>query len=284
MALDAVSFDVARGEMLALLGPNGAGKSTLFALLLGLRRLTDGDIAVGGISVRDRPRDARRGVGSVLAPAFYEYLSGWDNLRILCGYSAPVAPVEMAAVVRHVGLADRIHDRVRVYSHGMRRRLALAQALLPRPAVLLLDEWEAGLDPEAIRDLRTLLVGLNRAHGMTIVVSSHQPRGLDDMCDRVAILRQGRLVFVGPWHDLDGGAPAVRLTVDDWPRATPVLRGLGAEVGGDGVVALARGSTVADLVAALVHAGVGVQGAAPVRRTPDELYLAALAQPPGGSA
>jgi ABC-2 type transport system ATP-binding protein len=284
LALDAVSLEVPRGGRLALLGHNGAGKSTLFALILGLRRLTDGDIRVDGVSVRARPRAARRGIGSVLAPAFYEYLSGWDNLRILTSYSGGVPRPDMERVVGLVGLGDRIHDRVRTYSHGMRRRLALAQALLPRPTVLLLDEWEAGLDPHGMRDLRDLLLGLNRQHGMTVVVSSHQPSGLDGFADRVAILRAGRLAFAGPWRDLDAGSPLVRLVLDDWERATPVLRRLGAERRSAGSVALAAGAAVADLVAALVGAGVRVTAVEPIERSAEEIYRDALAEPELGAS
>jgi ABC-2 type transport system ATP-binding protein len=280
LALDGVTFEVRRGEILALLGHNGAGKTTLFGLVLGLLHLTGGDITVDGVSVRSHPRAARRRIGSVLAPAFYEYLSGWDNLRVFTSYSAPVAPKEMTAAVRFVGLADRIHDRVGIYSHGMRRRLALAQALLPRPDLLLLDEWETGLDPEGLRDMRELILRLNREHGITIALSSHQPSGVDAMCERVAILRQGRLVFIGPWHDLDTGRPAVRVGVDDWTRATAVFRTLGAEVHADRLVTLAPGCAIADLVAALVHAELRVESVEPVRRSAEERYLGAM----GGAA
>ena len=275
-ALDAVSFEIPRGEILAILGHNGAGKTTLFALTLGLLRLSAGDIVVDGVSVRARPREARRRVGSVVAPAFYEYLSGWNNLRILTSYSAAVPVAELAAAARFVGLADRIHDRVGTYSHGMRRRLALAQALVPRPDVLLLDEWDAGLDPEGIRDMRALIARVNREHGATIVLTSHHPAGLDGMCDRIAILREGRLVFAGPWRDLDTGAPAVRLGVDDWPCAEATLRTFGAVVAADRLVTLPPGRGIADLVAALVTAGVGVHAVEPVRPTIEDLYFGAL--------
>ncbi|HEY2387760.1 MAG TPA: ABC transporter ATP-binding protein [Candidatus Binatia bacterium] len=277
LALDAVSFGVRRGEILALLGHNGAGKSTLFASILGLVRLSGGDVLVDGVSVRRAGRRARSRVGSVLAPAFYEYLSGWDNLRILTSYSAPVTEAEMGATVRFVGLAERIDDRVRVYSHGMRRRLALAQALLPRPGLLLVDEWEAGLDPEGVHEMRELILRLNREHGTTVVVSSHSPAGVERMCDRLAILREGRLVFHGGWSDLDGRRAGVRLDLDDWARARPALEAAGAEVGSDGVVMPGPAGDVADLVAALVRAGVRVRAVEPVRGTPDERYLHALA-------
>lgn len=275
-ALDDVSLAVERGEMLALLGHNGAGKSTLFGLVLGLLRLDAGDVRVRGVSVAREPRRARIGVGSMLAPAFYEYLSGRDNLRAFTSYSGPIAPAEAAAAIRFVGLDDRIDDRVRTYSHGMRRRLALALALLPRPDLLLLDEWEAGLDPEGTDAMRALIVRINREHGTTVVVSSHRPAAVHAMCARVAILRQGRLVFDGRWDDLDGPAARVRLGLDDWERAAPVLARLGAARDGDGVVALAATTDPADLVAALVEAGVRVGMVEPVRRSPDDRYLRAL--------
>jgi ABC-2 type transport system ATP-binding protein len=275
-ALDAVSFVIPRGEIVAILGHNGAGKTTLFALTLGLVRLDGGDIVVDGVSVRAHPRAARRRIGSVVAPAFYEYLSGWDNLRILASYSGPVVAAEVAAAARFVGLTDRIHDRVRTYSHGMRRRLALAQALVPRPDVLLLDEWETGLDPEGIRDMRALIVRVNREHGTTIALTSHHPSGLDAMCERIAILRDGRLVFAGRWRGLDTGTPSVRLDVDDWPRAHAALRTFGATVTADRLATLPPGRTIADLVAALVAAGVGVDAVEPVRPTIEDLYFRAV--------
>ncbi len=277
-AIDAVSFDVQRGEMMALLGHNGAGKSTLFALALGLRRLTGGDIRVDGVSVRQRPRRARRSIGSVLAPASYEYMSGWDNLRIVTSYSGAVTKEELRAAVRFVGLEERIGDRVATYSHGMRRRLALAQALVPRPDVLLLDEWESGLDPEGVAQMRNLLERLNQEHAVTLLLSSHQPAGVLTMCDRVAILRHGRLAFVGPWSALDDPGIVVRLTVDDWTAAVAVLAIRNLTPGPDHTIAVASQDEVAAAVAALVHAGIRVHAVEPVRLDAEERYLRALSR------
>lgn len=276
-ALDDVSFGVARGEAVALLGHNGAGKSTLFTIVLGLRRATAGDVRVDGVSVRADPRRARRAVGSVLAPAFYEYLSGWDNLRILSAYSGAVSTAELRGAVRFVGLAERIDDRVGTYSHGMRRRLALAQALVPRPDLLLLDEWEAGLDPEGIVQMRALLARLHREDGMTLLLSSHQPSGVDALCERVVVLRRGRLAFAGRWSELGADATVVRLDVDDRERARATAERLGAACGDDGLVTLARGADVADLVAALVAAGVRVRAVEPVGLSAEARYLRAVA-------
>ncbi len=277
-ALDGVSFDVRRGEVLALLGPNGAGKTTLLSLVLGFLRPTAGDVLVRGVSVRRDPRRAREGVGSVVAPAFHEYLSGWDNLRILTGYSAGVREAEIVDAVGFVGLGERIHDRVRAYSHGMRRRLALAQALLPAPDVVLLDEPEEGLDPIAITEMRRLIVRMNRERGVTVVLASHQLAGVEQTCERVAILDRGRLVFIGRWSELDGADATFRIDADDRERAAAVFRALGVHaLGDDGLVSVPGGRDVADVVAALVDAGVRVRGVEPVRRTLEEVYVRAVA-------
>lgn len=278
-ALDGVSFEVRRGEILGLLGHNGAGKSTLFGVTLGLLHLSGGDILVDGVSVRRAARRARANVGSVLAPAFYEYLSGRDNLRMLASYSERrVAAAEIDGVVARVGLTERIDDRVGRYSHGMRRRLALAQALLPRPELLLLDEWEAGLDPEGVIEMRELVVRLNREHGTTVVMSSHQPAAMHGMGERLAILREGRLVFHGAWSDLEYGAPTVVLDVDDWHRAGPVLDRLGARRGAGDHVTMTPGADVADVVAALVRAGVRVRGVRSAESSPESLVARVLAR------
>ena len=271
-ALDAVSLEVRHGEILALLGHNGAGKSTLFALALGLLRMTGGDIVVREVSVRRDPRRAREGIGSVLAPAFYGYLSGWDNLRALTCYSGDVSPAEISAVVDLVGLDDRIHDRVREYSHGMRRRLALAQALLPRPQLLLLDEWETGLDPEGTHAMEQVIRDLNREHGVTVIVASHQLAGARRLADRCAILREGRLVFSGGWEEIDHGPVTVRLELDDWTQAASVLDAARARILGDGLVELGSGSSVPEVVAALAQASVGVHAVERQRLTLDDYY------------
>jgi ABC-2 type transport system ATP-binding protein len=271
-----VSFEVRRGEMLAVVGHNGAGKSTLLALVVGLIRPTHGDVFVRGVSVRRAPARARRGIGSMLTPAFHDYLSGWDNLCLLTSYSGIVPPAEILDMVAFVGLADRIHDPLGTYSHGMRARLALAQALLPLPDVVLLDEPEEGLDPEGIREMRMAIRRINRDRGVTVVMVSHQLTGDDQTCDRMAILERGRLAFLGGWSDVDA-RPSVRLELDDWERARPLLERMGASVTSEGRVVLGSEQGVADIVAALVGAGVRVHAAEPARRTLEELYVRARA-------
>jgi ABC-2 type transport system ATP-binding protein len=154
-ALDEVSFSVAQGRICGLLGHNGAGKSTALGVLLGMVHPDAGEARIGGVVVQREREKAVAKVGAIFeAPAFYEYLSGWRNLKVLTAYSGGVPEKLMHETVEWVGLSKRIHDRVSAYSHGMRQRLALAQALLPQPELLILDEPTDGLDPEGLVEFR----------------------------------------------------------------------------------------------------------------------------------
>ena len=276
-ALEPLSLEIARGEVFGLLGHNGAGKSTTFGLLLGHLHPSGGEAFVNGVSVqRDRPRALAR-VGAIFeTPGFYDYLSGWRNLRMFTALSGRVPQAEMEEAVRFVGLEGRIHDPVRVYSHGMRQRLALAQALLPSPELILLDEPAEGLDPEGIREMRELILRLNHERGLTVVLSSHLLAEVEQTCSRVAVLNQGRLIFQGQWQDLATKEARYRLELDDWTRADGIIAGCGGlpgEAAGERRVTLPPGRDVADLVAALVHAGIRVRGVEPIRQSLEEIYL-----------
>ena len=277
-ALHELSLEIRQGEIFGLLGHNGAGKSTTFGLMLGQIHPSGGEAFIRGISVQRERLRALRGLGAIFeTPAFHDYLSGWSNLRIFTGYSARVPDTEMNEAVRFVGLEKRIGDPVRTYSHGMRQRLALAQALLPRPDLLLLDEPAEELDPEGIHQMRELILRLNREHGMTIVLSSHLLSEVEQLCSRIAILNEGRLIFHGPWSELGADESRYSLEVDDWERATALIKQFGAKVIEPGTIALATDTDVANLVSLLVHAGVRVRAVQPLRHTLEQLYLEAVA-------
>ena len=276
-------MEIGTGEIFGLLGHNGAGKSTTFGLLLGHLHPSGGEAFVNGVSVqRDRSRALAR-VGAIFeTPAFYDYLSGWRNLRMFTALSGRVPPAELEEAVRFVGLEKRIHDPVRVYSHGMRQRLALAQALLPSPELILLDEPAEGLDPEGIHEMRELILRLNRERGLTVVLSSHLLAEVEQTCSRVAILNQGRLVFQGHWQDLASDEARYRLELDDWPRAAPLIAACGGrlvEAAGERRVTLPPDRDVADLVAALVRAGLRVRAVELIRQNLEEIYLQTIHAP-----
>ena len=214
-ALHGVSFEVQRGEIFGLLGHNGAGKSTALGILLGQVYPDEGETFVGGISVQtDRPKALAK-VGAIFEqPRFYDYLSGWRNLEIFTSYSAAVSRVGMQDAVDFVGLTGRIHDKVGAYSQGMRQRLGLAQALLPAPEVIFLDEPTNGLDPEGIAEMRLLIQRLHRERGLTVLFCSHLLSEVEVLCERVAILNKGRLLYTGRWQDLMPKGTRYRVEVE----------------------------------------------------------------------
>lgn len=274
LAVDGVSFTVRRGEIFGLLGHNGAGKSTLLGCTLGMVYPDAGEVRIDGVSVqRDRNRALRK-VGAIFeAPAFYDYLSGWQNLKILAALSGFTDRTELARVVELVNLTDRIKNPVGTYSHGMRQRLALAQALLPSPEVLLLDEPTDGLDPEGIREFREFVLRLRDERGMTILFNSHLLAEVELLCDRVAIIKRGRLLYTGDGTDLRQDSQRFAIEVDDWARFRAVAEPLGARPDGDGHVLLPRDLDVAEVVAAAVQAGLKVREVRPHRETLEDLYL-----------
>ncbi len=280
-ALEPLTLDIPAGEVFGLLGHNGAGKSTTFGLILGQLRPTGGEAFVRGISVqRDRARALEK-VGAIFeTPAFYDYLSGWRNLSIFTALSRRVPDAEMMETVRFVGLEKRIHDPVSAYSHGMRQRLALAQALLPRPELVLLDEPAEGLDPEGIHELRELILQLNRERGLTIVLSSHLLTEVQQVCSRIAILNKGRMVFQGHWQELAGDKVRYRLEVDDWERTGVAVTACGATLDAEThtVTLASQEADVADLVAALVGADVRVRAVEPVRQNLEDVYLRTISE------
>jgi ABC-2 type transport system ATP-binding protein len=213
-------------------------------------------------------------VGAIFeAPAFYDYLSGWANLEIFTSYSALVPRREMEEAVATVGLTARIHDPVRTYSHGMRQRLGLAQALLPAPDLILLDEPTEGLDPEGIHEIRTLIQRLNRERGLTVLFSSHLLSEVEQLCDRVAVLHRGVKVFEGRWESLATDGSRFHLEVDEWAKTAATVVALGGKVLPESIIELPPARDVADVVAALVAAGVKVRAVEPQRRSLEQVYL-----------
>ncbi len=276
------SLDVPAGEICGLLGHNGAGKSTMIGMMLGMVFPDAGRITLDGHDVFAHRARALRHVGAIFeSPAFYDYLSGWANLEIFSAYTAPVRPDRMRQVVELVGLTDRIHDRTRGYSHGMRQRLALAQALLPAPKLLILDEPSDGLDPEGIREMRQLMQRLNREWGLTILLSSHLLGEVEQVCTHLAIVKDGRLRHTGPWGEAAGGSRWLVLRTDRDAAALAELRSAGLiDDHADDRVRLADGHDAAEVNRRLVERGFAVHTIAPMGASLETFYLEAVAERP----
>ena len=283
-AVSGLDLVIERGEMFGLLGHNGAGKSTAIGMMLGQVWPTRGSVRICGHDVTTQRGQALRKVGAIFeAPAFYDYLSGWRNLEILSHYTAPTTAGRIREVVDWVGLTGREHSVVKTYSHGMRARLALAQALLPQPELLILDEPGNGLDPEGIAEMRQTILRLHREVGLTILLSSHQLAEVEQLCTRIAVLNQGRKAFDGRLEEAIATAGRVRLKTPDFPAAAAWLRqrGIITEADGAGYVRLGAERTVAEAARALVEAGFPVEGIWQQEQTLEDFYLGLVkASPP----
>ncbi len=243
-------------------------------MTLGQVRPDAGEVFIGGIPVGSQRSRALARVGAIFeTPAFYDYLSGWTNLRMLVAYSGHVPDAKLHETIELVGLTERINDRVRVYSHGMRQRLALAQALLPDPAFILLDEPSEGLDPEGIEEMRRLILRLREERGLTVMLSSHLLSEVELLCDRVAILNQGRLTYCGAWSETAAAQRRVRWELDDWTLATAPLERAGAKFEAGGVTILPESADIAAIVADLVGTGVRVSAVETGRASLEDFYL-----------
>ncbi|WP_129727413.1 ABC transporter ATP-binding protein [Ectobacillus funiculus] len=226
-----ISFEVQQGEVFGFLGPNGAGKTTTIRMLVGLIKPTEGKIAIAGYDIRKEFRNAMRQVGSIVEnPELYTYLTGWENLKQFARMLGDVTDERIHEIVRMVHLDKRIHDRVKTYSLGMKQRLGIAQALLGKPKLLILDEPTNGLDPAGIRELREFVHHLVQEEQMSVFISSHLLSEVQMMCDRVAIINHGKMITVATIEDLvKKAADRVEWIVTPVEKAEGILRGL-AEV------------------------------------------------------
>jgi ABC-2 type transport system ATP-binding protein len=277
VAVDDVDLTVDRGDVFGYLGPNGAGKTTSLRMLLGLIRPTEGHAHLFG---RDPLVDGARALdgvaGFVEGPRFYPYLSGRRNLRLLGDLDSGVAAARIEEVLDVVELRDRGKDRVGGYSHGMRQRLGIAASLLRDPKLLLLDEPTTGLDPAGMRDMRELVKRL-ASEGITIMLSSHVLAEVEELCNRVAIIRKGRIIYEGRLDELlesAGGGYLLRTSEPERARMLLLAHGIDGPLLEDGELRFqAEPAAIESLSIALGQAGIGISALMPRVATLEELFL-----------
>ncbi|TJZ74888.1 alpha/beta fold hydrolase [Rhodococcus oryzae] len=275
-AVDGVSFTVRRGQVLGLLGPNGAGKTTTLRMLMGLITPTEGEIRVFGHRVTPGAPVLSRLGSFVEGSGLLPHLSGIDNLRLYWEATGrPAGEARMDEALEIADLGDAIERKVRSYSQGMRQRLAIAQAMLGLPDLMVLDEPTNGLDPPQIRTMREVLINYART-GRTVLVSSHLLAEVEQTCTDVVVMNHGRVISSGTVEELTSAEGATELRVDDPARAAVVLE----SVDGLGPVRLIEGENPrlrvdlgetdpAALVRTLVGAGIGVRGLSKTTRLED---------------
>jgi ABC-2 type transport system ATP-binding protein len=280
-AVDDLDIELPTGVVAGFVGPNGAGKTTTMAMLLGLVRPTAGTGRVLGAPI-DEPAAYLPRVGALIeSPAFYPSLSGAENLRVLAtvgGQDTTAIP----AILDRVGLDGRGDDRYRSYSLGMKQRLGIAAALLGDPELLILDEPANGLDPQGVREMRTLIGGLADT-GRTVLVSSHDLSELEQVCDWLVLIDTGRSLYQGPTRELldgvNGGLAVVPQRPDDHAVLWKLLvaRGHDVDQQDERLVVGVDGVDVGDLAAsvnrAAFDAGIVLVELSPVHTTLEDRYL-----------
>jgi len=267
VAVDHLDISVCRGDVYGFLGPNGAGKTTVIRMVLGLIRPSEGYAEVLGSRVPRHRTEALQHLGGFVDdPVFYGAMTARRNLWLLGEMSGGVEPGRIEKVLEVVGLADRADTKVGGFSHGMKQRLGIAQALLHRPDVIVLDEPTSGLDPGGMKDVRELIRALGE-QGTTVFLSSHLLHEVELVCNRAAIVDHGRVVAEGPVSELRPAGMAVRVTVGDKRRAVEVLGLLpGAPPvieDGDRLTVSLPDELVPEMVRRLVGAGVDVKAVVP---------------------
>jgi len=190
-----VSLEVYEGDILGFIGPNGAGKTTTIKLILGLQNITRGKVLINGYDIEKQFSKAIENVGAIVEnPDLYMYLSGYENLKLAANLYKEIDKKRINEVLKLVGLEKRANEKVSKYSLGMRQRLGIAQAILHKPSLLILDEPTNGLDPEGIKEMRELLLNLAKNEKMAILISSHNLAELDTLCNKVSIIKNGKVI------------------------------------------------------------------------------------------
>lgn len=274
-----LNLEVFRGDVFGFLGPNGAGKSTTIRMILSLIKPTEGSVNLFGKGIQGNRKSTLQKVGGIVEnPDFYDYLTAYRNLDIVGALYGGVTKKRILEVLELVGLADRAQDKVKAYSHGMKQRLGIAQALLPDPELIILDEPTSGLDPHGMKDVRELIKTLAFVKGKTIFLSSHILHEIEMVANRMAIINQGKLVVQGEVSKLlDEGEQYVILKATPKDRVERILKSKNSKatqfsyVQGAFKVTMKFGD-IPQLNAALVKQAVKVYSIVP-RRSLEDYFL-----------
>ncbi|GIO84629.1 putative ABC transporter ATP-binding protein YhcH [Paenibacillus faecis] len=273
--IDRLTLDIPPGQVFGFLGPNGAGKTTTIRMMVGLMSITKGDILIQGASVKSDFERAISAVGAIVEnPEMYKFLTGHQNLMHYARMSPGITKERIMEAVERVGMQHRIHDKVKTYSLGMRQRLGVAQAILHRPKLLILDEPTNGLDPQGIRELRDYLRVLAKEEGTTVFVSSHLLSEMELMCDTVAVIQHGRLIDVktlGKENDAADRPQETAFEVDAPERALRLVKE--GRLEGNHLIVTADRSATAEINTKLVLAGISVYGIRVLTRSLEDQFL-----------
>lgn len=271
-----VSFDIKAGEVLGFLGPNGSGKSTTLRMIVGLSKASSGEINICGYSVENDYVKAMSNVGCIIeGPDLYDYMSGYKNLEMLGNMSKGVKKKDIDEAVELVGMGNRINDKVAIYSMGMKQRIGLAQALIHKPKLLILDEPTNGLDPNGIHEFRDIVKSLAREKDISVLVSSHLISEVQLMCDSVSIINDGRIIRNASIEEVLSTDEVV-WALDNPKRAKEILQDefqIDSTVELGGLRALVDVEKLSHINKSLANSGIGIKFVENKKRTLEDLFL-----------
>ncbi|MFT4416550.1 ABC transporter ATP-binding protein [Fredinandcohnia humi] len=279
LIIKGLNLDIFSGEILGLLGPNGAGKTTTIRMMVGLISITEGDIKINGVSIKNNYEQAISYVGAIVEnPEMYKFMTGYQNLEFFAKLTKGVTKERMNEVVTLVGLEHAIHNKVKTYSLGMRQRLGIAQALLHRPKLLILDEPTNGLDPAGIREIRDYLRKLAKQENIAVMISSHLLSEMELMADRIAIIQHGELIDVQYVNDfIETSKSSYAFQVNQSEEALQLINmyfnDKRARKEKDDIIVDIDREEIPDLVEYLLNNNMRIYGIIPMSKSLEERFL-----------
>lgn len=272
--IDNLNLSLYPGQITGFLGPNGAGKTTTIRMMVGLMKQTGGDIVIEGVSLRENFEEGLSKVGVIVEnPEMYKFMSGYKNLVHFARMHKGVTKERIDDVVRQVGMQNRIHEKVGTYSLGMRQRLGLAQALLQRPKFLILDEPTNGLDPAGIREFRQYLRNIAETEGVSVFVSSHMLSEIELMCDRIAVIQNGKLIDIREMSETKESFYYIEASPAEKASQLLLDGGFTAEAFKDGLLVNAEQHQIPGLVESFIAEGLQVFAVQPHKKTLEDEFL-----------
>ncbi|WP_142334210.1 ABC transporter ATP-binding protein [Bacillus pseudomycoides] len=269
-----ISFEVKKGEVVGLLGPNGAGKTTLMRMMVGMIRMTEGEVWIDGQSVKQKFESTAAKIGAVIEnPEFYPFLSGYENLTYFGRMNGNVTEDCIDEVVQLLGMGQVIDRKVKAYSLGMRQRLGIAQALIHNPDVLILDEPTNGLDPNGIHEMRMYIKKIAHEQGKAVLVSSHLLSEVELMCDRVIIIQHGKYVATQNIKQAESlEMETIHIRVDDVKQAADLLT-YDVLIQDNELILTLENEEIPNVIRTLTKKGIRIYRVYEERKTLEEKFL-----------
>lgn len=272
--IDQLNLSLYPGQITGFLGPNGAGKTTTIRMMAGLMKPTTGDVMIDGLSIPSNFEAGISKMGAIVEnPELYKFMSGYKNLVHFARMHKNVTKKRIEEVIRQVGMENRIHEKVSTYSLGMRQRLGLAQALLNKPKFLILDEPTNGLDPAGIREFRSYLRKIAEEDGVSVLVSSHLLSEIELMCDRIAVIQNGKLVAIREVNSIEESQYYIEVQPVDKAREVLMDKGIIVENYHNGLLINVEQSVIPAVVEQLVQQDMSIYAVSHHRKTLEEQFL-----------